>query len=90
MVPITFPIMVAAGVDPIHFGVVIVLNMMIGLSTPPFGVNLFIISQMTKTPLRDVIREIFPFIGMMLLTLVILILVPDLVLWFPRLIGYAG
>jgi tripartite ATP-independent transporter DctM subunit len=90
MVPITFPIMVAAGVDPIHFGVVIVLNMMIGLSTPPFGVNLFIISQMTKTPLRNVIREIWSFIGIMVATLVILIFVPDIVLWLPRLIGYAG
>jgi len=90
MVPITFPIMVAAGVDPIHFGVVIVLNMMIGLSTPPFGVNLFIISQMTQTPLRDVVREIWPFIGIMILTLVILILVPDIALAVPRLIGYVG
>lgn len=90
MIPITFPIMVAAGIDPIHFGVVIVLNMMIGLSTPPFGVCLFIVSQMTDTPLRDVIKEIWPFIGIMLATLLILILVPDITLFFPRMIGYNG
>lgn len=90
MIPITFPVMVAAGVDPVHFGVVIVLNMMIGLSTPPFGVCLFIISQMTATPLRDVIREIWPFLGIMVVTLVVLILFPDITLYFPRLIGYEG
>lgn len=90
MIPIVFPIITAAGVDPIHFGVVIVLNMMIGLSTPPFGVNLFIISQLTGTPLREVIRDIWPFIGVMLLALIILILVPDIVLYFPRFLGYEG
>jgi TRAP-type C4-dicarboxylate transport system permease large subunit len=84
------PIMRLVGIDPVHFGVVIVLNMMIGLSTPPFGVLLFIVSNTTRTALKDVIREIWPFLGIMLVALVVLILFPDIVLWVPRLLGYGG
>ena len=90
VIPIVLPVMSAAGIDPVHFGVVITLNMMIGLSTPPFGVLLFITSSMTRTPLKDVIREIWPFIGIMMATLVILIFIPDIVLWIPRMLGYDG
>jgi len=90
MVPVVLPIMRLVGIDPVHFGVVIVLNMMIGLSTPPFGVLLFIVSNTTRTALKDVIREIWPFLGIMLAALVILILFPDIVLWVPRLMGYEG
>ncbi len=90
IIPVVLPILGQAGIDPIHFGVVIVLNMMIGLSTPPFGVLLFIVSSTTRTPLKEVIREIWPFLGIMIVTLIVLILVPDIVLWVPRLIGYRG
>lgn len=90
MVPIVLPILAQAGIDPVHFGVIITLNMMIGLSTPPFGVILFVVSSMTRTPLKDVIHEIWPFLGIMIVTLIILILAPDIVLWFPRVLGYAG
>jgi tripartite ATP-independent transporter DctM subunit len=90
MIPVVLPILGQVGIDPIHFGVVIVLNMMIGLSTPPFGVLLFIVSSTTRTPLRDVIREIWPFLGIMATTLVILMIFPDIVLWVPRLLGYRG
>lgn len=90
MIPVVLPIMRLVGIDPIHFGVVIVLNMMIGLSTPPFGVLLFIVSSTTRTELRDVIREIWPFLGIMIVALLVLILFPDIVLWVPRLMGYGG
>ena len=90
MVPVVLPIMRLVGIDPVHFGVVIVLNMMIGLSTPPFGVLLFIVSSTTRTALKDVIREIWPFLGIMIVALVVLILFPDIVLWVPRLMGYGG
>lgn len=90
MVPSVLPILAQAGIDPVHFGVIITLNMMIGLSTPPFGVILFVVSSMTRTPLKDVIREIWPFLGIMIVTLIILILVPDIVLWFPRILGYGA
>ena len=90
MIPIVLPVLGPAGIDPVHFGVVITLNMMIGLSTPPFGVLLFVVSTMTKTPLADVIHEIWQFLGIMIVTLVILLLVPDIVLVVPRMLGYVG
>ena len=90
MIPVVLPILGPAGIDPVHFGVVIVLNMMIGLSTPPFGVLLFIVASTTRTVLNDVIREIWPFLGIMIVALVILILFPDIVLAVPRMMGYGG
>jgi len=90
MIPVVLPVLGQAGIDPVFFGVVIVLNMMIGLSTPPFGMLLFIVSSTTRTALEDVIREIRPFLAIMLAALVILILFPDIVLWVPRLLGYEG
>lgn len=90
MIPIVLPVLGPVGIDPVHFGVVITLNMMIGLSTPPFGVLLFVVSSMTKTPLGEVIREIWPFLGIMGVTLVILMFAPDVVLFVPRLLGYGA
>jgi TRAP-type C4-dicarboxylate transport system permease large subunit len=90
MVPVVLPVMRLVGIDPVFFGVVIVLNMMIGLSTPPFGVLLFIVSNTTGTPLNDVIRQIWPFLAIMIVSLVVLILFPDIVLFVPRLMGYEG
>ncbi len=90
MVPVVLPVMRLVGIDPVFFGVVIVLNMMIGLSTPPFGVLLFIVSSTTGTPLQDVIRQIWPFLAIMIVSLIILIFFPDIVLFVPRLMGYGG
>lgn len=90
MVPVVLPVMRLVGIDPVFFGVVIVLNMMIGLSTPPFGVLLFIVSSTTGTPLQGVIKEIRPFLAIMIAALVVLILFPDIVLFVPRLLGYGG
>jgi len=56
-VPIVLPVMIKMGIDPVHFGVVIVLNMMIGLSTPPFGMLLFIVTGLSKAKMKDVIRS---------------------------------
>jgi tripartite ATP-independent transporter DctM subunit len=60
--PIVLPIVKSVGVDPIHFGVVVTLNLMIGLLTPPFGVLLFILNGLTKVPIEDILREVFPYI----------------------------
>jgi len=90
MIPIVLPVLGPAGIDPVHFGVTITLNMMIGLSTPPFGVLLFIVSSMTRTPLQSVIREIWPFLGIMGVSLILLVLFPDIVLVVPRMLGYGG
>ena len=88
MIPIILPTLLQAGVDPVHFGVTITLNMMIGLSTPPFGVLLFIVGAGSRTPLREVIREIWPFLAIMFVTLWVLVFVPEIVLFVPELLGY--
>ena len=74
-----------------HFGLVVVFNMMVGLSTPPFGMLLFITSGISGTPLKDVIKEIWLPLGAMLIVLFLITYVPDIVLILPRLLlGYTG
>ncbi len=87
-VPMVLPLVKAMGIDLVHFGVVIVLNMMIGLSTPPFGMLLFIVSGISGTPLRTVIKEIFPMILVLIIVLLMITYIPDIVLFIPRSIGW--
>lgn len=90
-VPILLPIATAFGIDLVHFGLVCIFNMMIGLSTPPFGMLLFITSGISGTPLKDVIKEIWLPLLAMIIVLLIITYVPDVVLFLPRiLMGYAG
>ena len=86
-VPMVLPTVNAFGIDLVHFGVIIVLNMMIGLSTPPYGVLLFIVSGISNTPLRAVIKEILPMIIAMLVVLAVLTYVPSIILFIPNLFG---
>ena len=90
VVPLFLPTCRALGIDLVHFGVVIVVNIMIGLITPPYGVLLFVINALTGIPLKDIIREIWPFLAVLILALIVLTLVPDIVLWLPRTLGYQG
>jgi tripartite ATP-independent transporter DctM subunit len=90
LVPLLLPAAKALGVDLVHFGVVIVVNMMIGLLTPPYGVLLFVLSGLSGAPVKDIVRELLPFIAALVAVLVLLIFVPSLVLALPRLAGYAG
>ena len=66
------------------------VNCMIGLITPPYGILLFVINAVTRIPLIEIIREIWPFLGVLVLALLALIFFPDLTLWLPRLLGYQG
>ena len=88
IVPLFIPTCNALGIDLIHFGVLIVVNSMIGLITPPYGILLFVISAVSQIPLKEMIREIWPFLGILIAALVVMILVPDIVLWVPRSLGY--
>jgi tripartite ATP-independent transporter DctM subunit len=90
ILPVLLPTAQALGVDPVHFGVVAVLNIMIGLVTPPFGLLLFLMVKIANVSLRDLVREVLPFLGVMLGALALVTLVPDLVLFLPRLLGYKG
>jgi tripartite ATP-independent transporter DctM subunit len=88
LVPLLMPAVRQLGIDPVHFGVVIVVNMMIGLITPPYGVLLFVINGLTGIPLREMVREIWPFIVVLIAALLFMVLVPETVLWLPRQFGY--
>ena len=90
IVPLFIPTCEALGIDLVHFGVLVVVNSMIGLITPPYGILLFVINAVTDIPLREIISEIWAFLAVLILALVVMITMPDLVLWLPRLMGYQG
>jgi len=88
IIPLFIPTCKALGIDLVHFGVVAVVNCMIGLITPPYGVLLFVINAITGIPLQTIIRAVWPFIGVLVAALVAMILIPDIVLFVPKLFGY--
>ncbi|MEW9919348.1 TRAP transporter large permease [Marimonas sp. MJW-29] len=90
IVPLFIPTCQALGIDLVHFGVLVVVNSMIGLITPPYGILLFVINAVTGIPLREIIGEIWAFLGVLILALLVMILAPDVVLFLPRLFGYTG
>ena len=73
-----------------HFGVVCVVNIMIGLITPPYGLLLFMMNKIADVPLRDMVREVMPFLYVMIGALAIMTFIPDTVLFLPKLMGYKG
>ena len=85
-IPIVLPMVKSLGIDLVHFGVVIVLNMMIGLSTPPYGGLLFVTSGISKTPLGTIIKEILPMVGVLILVLFIITYIPGFVMYIPNLL----
>ena len=74
------------GIDPVHFGLVMVLNLLIGANTPPFGVCLFIVMDIAKVSFESVVKAILPLLIPLLLVLFLITFVPDLVLFLPRLL----
>ena len=84
LTPILFPLAVKVGVDPIHFGLVMVLNLVIGLITPPLGVCLFISCSIAKITLEQIVKEIVPFLIAVIAVLFIVTYIPELSLWIPR------
>jgi len=90
IIPLFLPTCRELGIDLVHFGVVAVVNCMIGLITPPYGILLFVINAVTQIPLREIIGEIWAFLGVLILALACLILFPGIVLWLPRVFGYPG
>ena len=84
------PHLVSVVVEPVHVGVVAVVNIMIGLVTPPYGLLLFLMVRIADIPLKDLVREVMPFLYVMLGALALITFVPDIVLFLPRLFGYRG
>jgi tripartite ATP-independent transporter DctM subunit len=88
IVPILMPTVTALGIDPVHFGVVAVVNMMIGLVTPPMGELLFLISGVSGIELHLIMKELWIFLIVLIILLFVLVLVPELTLWLPIQMGY--
>ncbi len=87
LAPILFPVVTALGVDPIHFGIIMVTNLAIGFITPPLGVNLFVASRVGETTLDVVIKGIIPFLVLMIATLMLITYVPAISMFLPNLLG---
>ena len=85
-VPVLLPVATQLVVDPIHFGVIVVLNLMIGLMTPPIGGVLFVLSSVTRTPVAEVFRGVAPFLIPLLVTLLLITFIPQLALWLPEML----
>jgi tripartite ATP-independent transporter DctM subunit len=85
-VPFLIPLMNAYGIDPVHLGVVVVLNLMIGLATPPVGTSLFICSRMAKISIESMYKAILPFLVPLLIVLFAITYYPNFVLWLPGLL----
>ncbi|GIK85866.1 MAG: permease [Betaproteobacteria bacterium] len=90
VLPVLLPTATALGIDPVHFGVMAVTNIMFGLVTPPYGLLLFMMTKVADVPLIEITREVLPFLGVMFVALMIITYVPDFVLFLPRLFGYSG
>lgn len=86
--PIFLPVAVQLGIDPIHFGIIMVMNLSIGLCTPPVGSVLFVGCSVAGLPITKVIRPLIPFFIAMIITLLVVTYVPELSLWVPRFFGY--
>jgi C4-dicarboxylate transporter DctM subunit len=83
MVPVLFPTISSFGIDPIWFGIFFVILIEVALITPPVGLNLFVIQAIAKTPLGVISRGVFPFILIMMLTVVLIYIFPAIVMWLP-------
>ncbi len=84
MVPLLLPIATTLGIDPIHFGVIITINMELGMLTPPVGLNLFVASGITGLPLKEVVKSVLPWFLVMLVGLILITYVPQISLWLPN------
>ena len=83
--PIIAKPLVAAGVDPVHLGMVVVFNLMIGLLTPPMGLALFLVAEIAKVTMKDVLREMLPYYVPLAITLLLITYIPAITTWIPRL-----
>ena len=83
--PIIAKPLVAAGVDPVHLGMVVVFNLMIGLLTPPMGLALFLVADIAKVTMKDVLKAMLPYYVPLLVTLLLITYVPAITTWIPRL-----
>ncbi len=83
-VPLLLPIAKTLGINPIHFGVIVTINMELGMLTPPVGLNLFVASGITKEPIKEVVKSVLPWFFVLLVGLVLVTYIPEISLWLPN------
>ena len=83
LVPVLLPVVTSVGIDPLHFGIVMCVNLTIGLLTPPVGVALFTTSSVTGVSLNKLVGPIWRWVGIAFVVLVLIIYIPSLVTWLP-------
>lgn len=87
-VPVLLPLLQFSGINLVHFGIVIIVNLMIGANTPPFGIILFVMMDVAKVSFQKIVRAFMPFYVPLVIVLILVIVFPGLVLWLPGLVGY--
>jgi len=87
LTPLLLPIVTQAGVDPVHFGIIMTVNLSIGMFTPPFGLNIFVAQSVLGIPLKTIYAGLGPFIVLQIIALAIVSYVPALSLWATRFVG---
>ena len=87
LTPILLPVVLKVGVDPVHFGILIVVNMEVGMCHPPVGLNLYVASGITKMGITELTIAVWPWLLTMLGFLVLVTYVPEISLWLPRMLG---
>ena len=87
LVPVLMPVIAKVGIDPVHFGVVMTLNLMIGLLHPPLGMVLFVLARISKLSIERTTMAILPWLIPLLASLIAVTLIPELTLWLPRTVG---
>ena len=90
MAPILFPVAMKLGIDPVHFGIMMVVNMEVGMCHPPVGLNLYVASGITKMGITELTIAVWPWLLTMLVFLVIVTYWPALSIWLPRTLGMMG
>ena len=86
LAPLVLPVALAVGIDPVHLGIVCVLNLMIGLLTPPVGMVLYVLAKVSRTPFEECVRATLPFLLPLVAVLLLLVLFPEISLWLPGLL----
>ncbi|MEC7670699.1 MAG: TRAP transporter large permease subunit, partial [Pseudomonadota bacterium] len=84
--PIVLPVLSTLGIDPVHFGIVLIVNMEIAFLTPPIGLNLFVLSSIAKAPMSEAVRGMVPFVIIMAVFLILITYIPEISLWLPNLL----
>lgn len=90
LAPLVLPVATAAGIDPVHLGIVLVLNLMIGLLTPPVGMVLYVLAKVSRLPFEECVRATLPFLVPLLVVLLLLVVFPSLALWLPGVVYAPG